>query len=130
MAQSPKQASEELKALAHRALKLDQLKKEITEQAEAAKMAFVKRAMQEDLFDQSTKAIGDVRTIFTANRYFDQDTALSLVSPEAIKESTVEVVDTKLLKQHMTPIEVEKCMKDYEIPLKVTLKVNDMDTEA
>ena len=121
------QASRELEALAHRALKLDQLKKEITEQAEAAKAAFIKQAMKEDLFDQSTKAIGDVRTIFTANRYFDQDTALALVSEEAIKESTVEVVDTKLLKQHMTPIEVEKCMVPYEIPLKVTLKVNDLD---
>lgn len=119
------QASRELQNLAHRALKLDQLKKEITEQAEAAKAAFIKKAREEDLFDQSTKAIGDVRTVFTPNRYFDLETAISLVDEEAIKESTVEIVDTKLLKQHMTPIQVEKAMKEYEIPLKVTLKVND-----
>ena len=121
------QASRELQNLAHRALKLDQLKKEITEQAEAAKAAFIKKAREEDLFDTSTKAIGDVRTVFTPNRYFDQETALSLVSEEAIKESTVEVVDTKLLKQHMTPIEVEKCMMPYDVPLKITFKVNDVD---
>ena len=121
------QASRELQNLAFRALKLDQLLKDIAEQAAAAKAAFIKKAREEDLFDQSTKAIGDVRTVFSPNRYFDQETALSLVSEEAIKESTVEVVDTKLLKQHMTPIEVEKCMKDYEVPLKVTLKVNDLD---
>lgn len=119
------QASRELEALAHRTLKLDQLKKEITEQYEAAKAAFIKKLKEEDLFDQSTKAIGDVRTVFTPNRYFDLDTALALVSEEAVAESTVPVVDAKLLKQHMTPIEVEKCMKEFEVPLKVTLKIND-----
>lgn len=124
------QASRELEALAHRALKLDQLKKEITEQAEAAKAAFIKKAREEDLFDPSTKAIGDVRTVFTPNRYFDLETAISLVSEEDLKDSTVEVVDAKLLKQHMTPIEVEKSMKEFEVPLKVSFKVNDMDTEA
>lgn len=123
------QASRELEALAHRALKLDQLKKEVTEQAEAAKAAFIKKAREEDLFDTSTKAIGDVRTVFTPNRYFDLETAVSLVSEEDLKESTVEVVDAKLLKQHMTPIEVEKCMREFEVPLKVTFKVNDMDAE-
>jgi hypothetical protein len=121
------QASRELEALAHRTLKLDQLKKEITEQYEAAKAAFIKKLKEEDLFDQSTKAIGDVRTVFTPNRYFDLDTALALVDEEAVKESTVEVVDAKLLKQHMTPIEVEKCMVPYDVPLKVTLKINDTD---
>lgn len=119
------QASRELQNLAFRALKLDQLLKDIAEQAAAAKAAFIKKAREEDLFDQSTKAIGDVRTVFTPNRYFDLDTALALVDEVAIKESTVEVVDAKLLKQHMTPIEVEKCMKEFEVPLKVTLKIND-----
>lgn len=123
------QASRELQNLAHRALKLDQLKKEITEQAEAAKAAFIKKAREEDLFDQSTKAIGDVRTVFTPNRYFDLETALSLVDEEDIEESKVTIVDPRLLKQHMTPIQLEKAMKTYDVPLKVTLKVNDMDEE-
>lgn len=125
------QASRELEALAHRTLKLDQLKKEITEQYEAAKAAFIKKLKEEDLFDQSTKAIGDVRTVFTPNRYFDLDTALALADEEAIKESTVEIVDSKLLKDHLSKIEIEKCMKTYEVPLKVTLKVNDaVDTDS
>lgn len=124
------QASKALEALALRALKLDQLAKDVKEQADAAKAAFIAKLQEEDLFDQSTKAIGDVQTVFSPNRYFDLDTALSLVSEEDIKESTVEVVDAKLLKKHMSPIQVEKAMKDYAVPLKVTLKVNDSkDTE-
>jgi hypothetical protein len=122
--------SKALEALALRALKLDQLAKDVKEQADAAKAAFIAKLQEEDLFDKSTKAIGDVQTVFSPNRYFDMDTALALVDEEAVKESTVEVVDAKLLKQHMTPIEVEKCMKDYAVPLKLALKVNDSkDTE-
>lgn len=117
--------SKSLQDLAFRALKLDQLKKEITEQAEAAKAAFIKQAKLEDLFDASTKAIGDVQTVFSPNRYFDLETAVTLVDEESLKESTVEVVDAKLLKKHMTPIQVEKCMMDYDVPLKVTLKLNE-----
>lgn len=124
------QPSKALEALALRALKLDQLAKDVKQQAEAAKSAFIKKLMEEDLFDKSTKAVGDVQTVFSANRYFDLDTALALVDEEAIKESTVEVVDAKLLQDHMSKIQIEKCMKSYEIPLKLALKVNDSkDTE-
>lgn len=124
------QASETLKKLALRALKLDQMAKDMKEQADAAKAAFVKQAQIEDLFDKSTKAIGDVQTVFSDNRYFDLDTAIALVDEEAVKESTVEVIDAKLLKDHMSKIQIEKCMKPYEVPLKVALKVNDSkDTE-
>jgi hypothetical protein len=123
------QPSKKLEMLALRALKMDQLAKETAEQAKAAKAEFMKQCIDEDLFDKSTKAIGDVQTVFSDNRYFDLDTALSLVDEEAIKESTVEVVDTKLLKDHMTKIQIDKCMKAYEIPLKIALKVNDKDTD-
>lgn len=119
------EASQSLKNLAARALKLKQLQDEITEQYKAAIAAFIAQAKAEDLFDQSTKAIGDVKTVFSPNRYFDLDTAIAIAGDEAVKESTVEVVDAKLLKDHMSKIQIEKCMRDYEVPLKVSLKVND-----
>ena len=117
--------SKKLEQLALQALRLKMKADEITAQAKEANAAFIKQLIAEDLFDQSTKAIGDVRTVFSPNRYFDLDTALSLVDEEAIKESTVEVVDAKLLKQHMTPIQVEKSMKDYDQPLKLGLRPNE-----
>ena len=127
------QASKSLEALALRALKLKQLKDDITEQYNAAIAAFIAKAQEEDLFDRSTKAIGDVQTVFSPNRYFDLDTAIAVAGgpeSEAVKESTVEVIDAKLLKDHMSKIQIEKCMKDYAVPLKVALKVNDSkDTE-
>ena len=77
--------------------------------------------------NKDTKAIGDVKTNFTPNRYFDLETALELVDEEAIEESTVTVVDPGLLKQHMTPIQLEKAMKTYDIPLKVAVKPLELD---
>ena len=95
------------------------------EVAEAAKLAFMQQLIAEDMFNPDTKAIGPVKTGISPNRYFDLDTAISLVPEEVVKECKVEVVDPKLLKENMTPKQVEAAMKSYTIPYKLGLKVND-----
>lgn len=120
--------SKKLEKLAHIALMLDLKSKEIDAQAKQAKQALIKQLIAEDMFDPSTQAAGDARLAITPNRYFDIETAKSLVTEEDIKESTVEVVDPALLKQHMTPKQLEKAMKSYDVPYKVGLKVNELDT--
>lgn len=120
---------EELEKLAKIALrakiKFDAAKAE----AEKTKLEFIGMLMDLGMFSKDTKAVGDVQTKFTPNRYFDVDTALTLVTPEDIEESTIEVVDAALLKQHMTPIQVERAMKSYEVPLKLELKPNVKDED-
>lgn len=119
----------ELEKLAHIALraqiKFDAAKAEL----DKSKAELIGGLMDAGMFNKSTKAIGDVQTNITPNRFFDVDTALTLVTPEDIEESTVEVVDAKLLKQHMTPIQVEKAMKSYEVPFKLGLRPNVLDVE-
>lgn len=121
--------SKKLEKLAHIALMLDLKSKEIDAQAKQAKQALIKQLIAEGMFDPSTQGVGDARLAITPNRYFDIETAKSLVTEEDIKESTVEVVDPALLKQHMTKIQLEKAMKSYDVPYKVGLKVNEFDTE-
>lgn len=121
------QPSAKLKQLANTLLMLDIKAKDLKEQQEATKAKFIKQCMEEGLFNKDTKAIGDVKTNFTPNRYFDLETALELVDETAIEESTVTVVDPGLLKQHMTPIQLEKAMKTYDIPLKVAVKPLELD---
>lgn len=110
------------------------LRAQIKSEAAAAELSKAKKElmlglMDAGMFNKDTKAIGNVQTNITPNRYFDVDVALTLVTPEDIEESTVEVVDAKLLKQHMTPIQVEKAMKDYEVPFKLGLKPLVLDTD-
>ena len=117
---------EKLATIALRAkIKFDAAKAE----AEKTKLEFIGELMDLGMFNKDTKAVGDVQTKLTPNRYFDVDTALTLVTEEDVKESTVEVVDATLLKQHMTPIQVEQAMKDYEVPFKVELKPNVRDED-
>ena len=127
MAKKPTQAQlEKLAKIALRAqLSFDMAKAEL----EAAKKELIIGLMDAGMFNKDTKAIGDVQTNITPNRYFDVDTARTLVTKEDVKESTVEVVDASLLKQHMTPIQVEKAMKDYEVPFKLGLKPNVKDED-
>jgi hypothetical protein len=125
MAKKPTQAElEKLASIALRAqIKFDAAKGEL----DKAKSELIGALMDAGKFNKDTKAIGNVQTNITPNRFFDVDTALTLVTPEDIEESTVEVVDAKLLKQHMTPIQVEKAMKSYDVPFKLGLKPNVLD---
>jgi hypothetical protein len=116
----PTQAElEKLAKIALRAqVKADAAKAEL----EKAKAELIGALMDAGMFNKDTKAIGDVKTNITPNRYFDVDTALTLVTEKDIQESTVEVIDNALLKKHMTPIQLEQAMRDYEIPFKLGLK--------
>lgn len=117
---------EKLAKIALRAqIKFDAAKAEL----DKAKSELILGLMDAGMFNKDTKAVGDVQTNITPNRYFDVDTALTLVTPEDIEASTVEVVDAKLLKQHMTPIQVEQAMKNYDVPFKLGLKPNVKDED-
>lgn len=122
MAKKPTKA--ELEKLAHIALRAQIKADAANAELAKAKSELIGGLMDANMFNNDTKALGDVKLNITPNRYFDVDEALTLVTPEDIEESTVEVVDAKLLKQHMTPIQVEKAMKSYEVPFKLGLKPN------
>jgi hypothetical protein len=125
MAKKPTQAElEKLASIALRAqIKADAANAEL----EKSKKELIGALMDAGKFNKDTKAIGDVKLNITPNRFFDVEEALTLVTPEDIEESTIEVVDAKLLKQHMTPIQVEKAMKDYPVPFKLGIKPNVLD---
>lgn len=117
--------SKKLEELALIALKLDIKKKEIEAQYKEAQLNFIEQAKAEGMLNPDTLAVGPVKTNITPNRFFDLDTAVTLVTKKDVLESTVKVVDPKLLKQHMTPIQLEQAMKYYEgNPYKVGFAVN------
>lgn len=122
MAKKPTKA--ELEKLAHIALRAEIKAKAADAELKKAKAELIGALMDAGMFNPSTRALGDAKLQITPNRYFDVDEALTLVTPEDIEESTVEVVDAKLLKQHMTPIQVEKAMKSYEVPFKLGIAPN------
>lgn len=125
MAKKPTKA--ELEKLAHIALRAQIKADAANAELKKAKSELIGGLMDANMFNSDTKALGDTKLNITPNRYFDVDEALTLVTPEDIEESTVEVVDAKLLKQHMTPIQVEKAMKSYEVPFKLGIAPNVRD---
>lgn len=112
-----------LEALADRALELQIVADEAKERFEEAKTAFLTELKAQGKFDPSTKAIGNARIEIKPNRYFDVETALTKVTKKVIKECEVAKVDPKLLKKHMTQIQIEESMKSYPQEFKVGLKV-------
>ena len=116
--------SAKLVKLATIALKTKLAADNALEIAEAAKLAFLQQMIAEDMFNPDTKAIGPVKTNITPNRFFDLDTALTLLPEDVIEECKVEIVDPAKLKENMTPKQKEACMKSYEVPYKLGLKVN------
>lgn len=89
-----------------------------------AQKAVMSQLIEEDMFNPDTKAIGPVRLAITPNRYFDLDTAITLVSEDVVEECKVTVIDAKLLQENMTPKQKELAMKDHEVPLKLGFKVD------
>ena len=125
--QHPKPTEAELKKLAMIALRAKIKLDAATASFKEAQSNLVIGLMDADMFNPDTKALGDVKLTLSPNRYFDVDEALTLVTEQDILESTVEVIDNALLKQHMTPIQLEKAMKSYDIPYKIALKPNVLD---
>jgi hypothetical protein len=124
MAHPTRKQIEQLEKLAKIALRAEIKAKAAAAELSKAKNELIGALMDAGMFNKDTKAVGDVLTVITPNRYFNIDKAMTLVTPQDILESTVEVVDAKLLKQHMTPIQLEQAMEDYDVPFKLGLKPN------
>jgi len=116
--------STKLELLALKALKAKIAADKAKADFEEAQVNFIEQAEKEHMLNPDTKAIGPVKTNITENRFFNVDTAITLVNEEAVKAATVEQVDAKLLKQHMTPIQVEQAMEFYAKKYKVGFGVN------
>lgn len=126
--QHPKPTKAQLEKLAMIALRAKIKLEAATAAFKVAQSDLIVGLMDADMFNPNTKALGDVKLTLSPNRYFDVDEALTLVTEKDILESTVEVIDNTLLKQHMTPIQLEKAMKSYDVPYKVALKPNPKDS--
>ena len=112
-----------LEDLAERARYLDDLAKQMKEQADQAKAEFKDALVAAGKYDSSTKAVGNVRVKLSSNRFFDAQAAY-----DSLDEATQEAVlvakpDPKLVKAHLTPIQLETFMKDYADPFKMSLSV-------
>lgn len=80
----------------------------------------------EKLLSSDTKGLGDlVRVKLVPNRFFDMTTAQSLVTKKAITESTVKVVDAKILKSKMTGEQIEKAMLSHPRAFKLSVEIAD-----
>lgn len=53
---------------------------------------------------------GDIAVVVQANRKFDPDKAVALLPQETIEGCTRTTVDPALLKQHLTPAQLDDCM--------------------
>lgn len=95
-----------LDELADKALGLKIQLDEITELYKEATADFIEQAKAEGKYDTSLKVAGNARIKLQQNRFFDLTEAEKLVTKKMIAESTVKVVDAKLLKQKMTPEQV------------------------
>lgn len=126
--QHPKPTKAQLDKLAMIALRAKIKLEAATAAFKVAQSDLIVGLMDADMFNPNTKALGDVKLTLSPNRYFDVDTAMTLVTEKDILESTVEVIDNSLLKQHMTPIQLEQAMKSYDVPYKVALKPNVKDS--
>jgi len=129
MAHPTRKQVEQLEKLAKIALRAKIKLDAATAESKKANADLIGALMDAGMFNKDTKAVGDVLTVITPNRYFNIDKAMTLVTPQDILESTVEVVDAKLLKQHMTPIQLEQAMEDYDVPFKLGLKPQIMDED-
>ena len=112
-----------LEKLALQALKADIELKEAERVAKAAKEQLIKALEDSGKWNTDTKAIGNVRTKIQNNRFFDVDTAVSIVGEETAKKAEVVKVDPKILKAFMTQNDVEAAMKPYKNPYKLSLEV-------
>jgi hypothetical protein len=117
------EASKKLEQLTLIALKAKIKAEQAAEAYKAAQKAVMAQLIEEDMFNPDTKAVGSVKLNITPNRYFDLDTAITLVTAEVVEECKVTIVDPKLLQENMTPKQKEAAMKSYEVPYKLGFAV-------
>lgn len=113
----------DIETLAQKALDADIAAKEAKERADEAKALLIEALKAEDMFNTSTKAVGNVRSKITPNRFFDADAAFESLPKALQKQVMVTKPDANLIKANLTPIQKEQFMKDYAVPFKVSLDV-------
>lgn len=114
-----------LEKLAERALDAQMVAQEAAEQAADAKAAFEAELEKEHKLNPDFRAIGHVRVRIVPNRFFDLETAKAMLTKKDLKDCTVPTVDPKLVKNHLTPIQLEEAMKDHAKKFKLGLSVLD-----
>lgn len=112
-----------LEQLAERALDAQLIAQEAMEQAADAKAAFEAALEAEHKLNPDFRAVGHVRVKIVPNRYFDAQAAEKLVTKKVLKECEVTAVDPKLLRAHLTPMQLETVMKDHSKKFKLGLSV-------
>lgn len=112
-----------LENLAQAALAADIKAKEAKDYADEAKAIFVEALIAEGKFNANTKAVGDVRTKVTPNRFFDAEAAFESLDKKTQKAVLVTKPDPKLIQANITPVQKEQFMKDYAVPFKLGLDV-------
>ena len=113
-----------LEQLAKHAYVADQKAEEAKKIADEAKTQFINALKEANKYNQNTRVVGNIRTKLTQNRYFDVDKATQFLTKEQIKECTVLKLDNNLVKQHLTPPQLEESMESYDNPYKLTLELN------
>lgn len=112
-----------LEELADRALEskliADQAK-EIADDHQSALEAELERLGK---LNPDMKALGHTRLKIQPNRAFNLEKAKAQVTKKLLAQCTVPTLDVKLLKQHMTPVQVEASMVSHARPFKVGLSV-------
>lgn len=118
--------SPELIKLADQALRLKLRQDEAVAAYKEAHEALYTKLEAEKLLNPDTKGLGDiVRVKLVPNRYFDLPTAEKLVTKKVITESTVKVVDPKILKTKMTGEQIEAAMLSHPRAFKLSVEISD-----
>lgn len=113
----------ELERLADAALEAKLVADEALEQANDAKSRLEAALEAAHKLSPDMKALGHTRLRISANRFFDEAKAVTLVPEEVIAECTVPKLDLKTLKLHMTPLQVEQAMTTHAKAWKVGIDV-------
>lgn len=113
----------ELERLAQLALDAKLVKDAAEEQYDKRKDAFEAALEAAHRLNSDFKAVGHVKVNITPNNYFDQEKAISFLKPKDIKECTVPTLDNKLVKAHLTGIQLAECMKPHAKAWKVGFDV-------
>lgn len=112
-----------LEKLATRALEAQLVAQEAKEQADDAKAAFEAELEAEHKLNPDFRAVGHVRVKISANRAFDIDKGAAFLSKKDIKECTVPKLDAALVKNHLTPLQLEQAMVTHARAWKVGISV-------
>ena len=119
-------ASAKLISLADKALRLKMTADEAARLYKEAQDALYAQLEAEKMLSADTKGLGDlVRVKLVPNRFFSLEKAEKMVTQKVLKECKVTATDPKLLKQHLTGIQLEQAMESYPKAYKLSVEISD-----